>query len=210
RCSAPLQSRSRETMDRFAEAAEELLREKPFEEISIQSIVRRSKRPIGSFYARFPSKEALLPYLYERYHRGLEPLFAARLARVDWDALDFDETIAGVVDFLMATYDERRWLMRALVLFTRTRPDAVSPEMIEGRRRVFDRVGAILLRHRSRIAHADPAAAIRFGIFLVSSVAREKLLFDAPHSRITPMTRRQLRDELIRTLDSYLTARSPR
>src|SRR6185503_14384740 len=123
RSAPPAQQRSRDTMDRFAEAAEELLRTKPFEEISVQDIVRAAKRPIGSFYARFGSKEALLPFLYERYHEGLEPLFVARLARVDWEALDFEATIERAVDFMIARYDERRWLVRALVLFARMRPE---------------------------------------------------------------------------------------
>jgi AcrR family transcriptional regulator len=152
------------SMDRFAGAAEELLRTKPFEEISVQDIVRAAKRPIGSFYARFGSKEALLPFLYERYHEGLEPLVVARLARVDWEALDFGETVAKVVDFLIARYDERRWLVRALVLFARMRPEALPPDMVERRGRVYDHITAVLLRHRSRIAHSDAEAAIRFGV----------------------------------------------
>jgi len=211
RSAPPAQQRSRDTMDRFAEAAEELLRTKPFEEISVQDIVRAAKRPIGSFYARFGSKEALLPFLYERYHEGLEPLFVARLARVDWEALDFEATIERAVDFMIARYDERRWLVRALVLFARMRPEALPPDMVERRGRVYDHVNAVLLRHRSRIAHEDAEAAIRFGVFLVSSVAREKLLFgDAPLSRVTPMTRKALRAELIRTLTVYLSCEAPR
>ena len=43
----PAQARSRETVDRFAEAAEALLQTRPFEEITVQDIVRRAGRPIG-------------------------------------------------------------------------------------------------------------------------------------------------------------------
>src|SRR5262245_23380018 len=100
RRTAPAQPRGRDTAERFATATEELLRTRPFEEISIREIVRRAGRPIGSFYARFASKEALLPFLYQRYHEGLEPLFAARLARVDWESLDLEAAIEAVVDFL--------------------------------------------------------------------------------------------------------------
>ena len=198
-------------MNRFAEAAEELLRDKPFEEISVQDIVRRSGRPIGSFYARFGSKEALLPFLYQRYHEGLEPLFIARLGRVDWSALGLEDTVRELVDFLIALYDERRWLIRALALFTRTRPEALPSDLLPARRRLFDLEVQILARHRARIAHDDFEAAIRFGLFIVASVAREKLLFgDAPHARVTPTTRAQLREQLVRTLYSYLTCKAPR
>lgn len=207
----PAQARSRRTTDRFARAAEELLRTRPFEEVTVQDIVRRAGRPTGSFYARFASKDALLPFLYQRYHDGLEPVFRRRLARVAWTTLDLAEAVAAVVDAILATYVERLWLLRALALWARLRPESLPADIVERRKRVYDPAVEELLAHRARIPHADPAAAIRFGIFVVSSVAREKLLFaEAPLSRITPLSRRDLRDELVRLLHTYLTTRAPR
>src|SRR5262245_13530649 len=206
RWAPPVQARSRETVDRFALAAEALLRTRPFEEISIQDIVRRAGRPIGSFYARFASKEALLPLLYQRYHDGLEALVATHLARVRWARLDFAPTVDAFVDFVIAVYAERPWLIRALALFARLRPEALPPDLVEQRRQVYAPVAAVLLRHRARIAHEDPEAAVRFTIFLALSIAREKLLFtDAPQSRLTPMGRSALRAELRRAVHGYLT-----
>lgn len=210
RSAPPTQQRSRETMDRFAEAAEELLRERAFESISVQEIARRAERPVGSFYARFGSKDALLPFLYERYHESLEPLFAARLARVDWERLDLPATCEVLVDFLLGVYDERRWLLRALALFARSRPEALPADLVARRGRVFDLPIGKLVRHRARIAHADPDRAAAFGVFLVSSVIREKLLFgEAPHARVTPLGRGALRSELVRALHAYLTCEAP-
>ena len=211
RSSPPAQKRSRETADRFAAAAEQLLRDRPFEEITIQDLVRRTGRPIGSFYARFASKEALLPVLYERYHDGLEAVVVTRLARIEWAKLDFPSTVAALVDFLLGLYTERRWLIRALALFTRMRPEALPTDVVARRRRVYDHAIEILMPHRTHILHANPEAAIRFGVYMVSCVAREKLLFvEAPLSRVTPMTRKALRDELVRTLHAYLAAEPPR
>src|SRR5205814_5025792 len=193
RCAPPVQARSRETVDRFALAAEALLRTRPFEEITVQDIVGRADRPIGSFYARFASKEALLPLLYQRYHDGLEAKVAAHLARVPWVKLDFARTVDAFVAFVIAVYTERPWLIRALALFARLRPEALPSGLVEQRRQVYAPVEAVLLRHRERIAHEDPEAAVRFAIFLALSVAREKLLFaDAPQSRLTPMARATL------------------
>ena len=164
-------------------------------------------RSLASFYARFATKDALLPYLYERYDETLEAAFKARLARVDWDALDARGACAAAVDALTGMYDDRRWLLRALSLFARVRPEALPADVVERRRLVFDPLVEILLRHRRRIRHPDPEAAVRFGIFLVSSVLREKLLFGhAPHARVTPITRPALREELVRTLTAYLTS----
>jgi len=210
RSAPPAQERSRETVDRLVEAVEVLLRTRTFEEISVQDIVRRSGRSVGSFYARFGGKDALLPHLYQRYHDRLEASLQPRLNRLEWASLDLPETVAALVDFIVSTYDERRGLLRVLALFARTRPDALPADVVAHRRRIYEPLVRILLRHRERIPHADPEAAARFGLFLVSSVAREKILFgDAPHSRVTPLTREALRQELIRALHSYLTAEVP-
>lgn len=177
----------------------------------MQDIARRAGRPVGSFYARFASKDALLPYLYQRYHEGLEALFVTRLQRVAWARLGYARTVATLVEFLLGLYVERRWLIRALALFTRMRPESLPGDLVERRRRVYDHAVAILLRHRAHIAHADPEAAIRFAVFAASSVAREKLLFgDAPHSRVTPMARETLRRELVRMIHTYLSKEVPR
>jgi AcrR family transcriptional regulator len=210
RCAPPIQARSRETVDRFALAAEALLRTRSFEEIGVQDIVRHAGRPIGSFYARFASKEALLPLLYQRYHDGLETLVAARLARVPWTKLDFVRTVEAFVEFVIGIYSERPWLIRALALFARSRPEALPQDLVEQRRAVYEPVNAVLLRHRARFAHPDPEAAVRFTVFFALSVAREKLLFaEAPQSRLTPMRRAALRDELVRVVHAYLTTEAP-
>lgn len=202
---APRQQRSRETMDRFAEAAEALLRERPFEAITVQEIVAAAGRPTGSFYARFGSKEALMPYLYQRYHEGLAPLLETRLAAVKWEVLDFAATCAGIVDLFLALYVERHWLLRAVFLFARQHPEALPPGLAEQRQELYARAAAVLLRHRARIRHENPEEAVRFGVFLISSVARDKLLFpDAPHASATPMEQAALRNALVRALRSYL------
>jgi AcrR family transcriptional regulator len=211
RCAPPTQRRGHETLERFAEAAEELLRERAFEDIGVHDIVRRAGRPIGSFYARFGSKEALLPYLYQRYHDGLESMVAASFSGGSWERLGYHETLAAVVDALLEPYSERRWLIRALAIFARQRPEALPLDVAVRRKAVLAPPLARLLRFRDRIRHADPEAAVRFGIFFVTSTAREKLLFpEAPNARATPMTRAALRDELVRALGSYLSHEAPR
>lgn len=192
-------------MERFAAAAEELLEDRSFEEISIQDIVRKAERPIGSFYARFRSKDALLPHLYSRYHEGLEGVFETKLARHDWPALGFVATLEAITDVLIAAYDERRWLIRAMALFTRLKPDALPADVIPRRKKLYEGMVDIVLRHADSIRHEDKAGAVRFGLFLIESTMREKLLFgQAPHAKATPMSRKALRAELVRAFHGYL------
>jgi AcrR family transcriptional regulator len=211
RSAPPSQERSKETLERFARAAEELLAERPFEDISVQDIVQRAQRPIGSFYARFKSKDALLPYLYGRYHEGLEDVFEKKLARHDWASLEFVATLEAIVDLLIAAYDERRWLIRAMALFTRLRPDALPADVIPRRMKLYDGIVDRVLRHSARIRHDDPAGAVRFALFLVESTMREKLLFgQAPHAGATPIGKKALREELVRAFHAYLACEASR
>lgn len=209
RFTPPLQARARESVDAFAAAAERLLKDQPFEKIRVQEIARLAGRTTGAFYARFSSKDGLLPYLYGRYDEGLEALMRRRMARVDWNALGFPATVHALVETLTGLYVERRWFLRAMALFVRTNPEALPEDIFDRRRRVRDVAVEALQRHRALIRHEDPDQAIRFGVFMISAAAREKLLFaEAPYARVTPVSQRALVDELARALFGYLVAPS--
>jgi len=211
RSAPPAQDRSRASMDRFAEAVESLLLTRTFEEISVQQIVRRARRSIGAFYTRFGSKDALLPLLYQRYHDRLEATLRAGLARTNWEALDLPRTIEAVVDYFLETFERERGLLRTLTLFARMRPEALPADIEPQRRRIYESLFRVFDRHRDRIAHASADEAVRFAVYMVSSITREKTLFDrAPQARITPMTRDALRAELSRAIHSYLPREGPR
>lgn len=78
----PRQDRSRETLRKIIEAAEELLDGRSFEDITVDEIINLAEVSRSSFYARFPSKEALLPALYDAF------LQRGRSALADAVALD--------------------------------------------------------------------------------------------------------------------------
>ncbi len=63
----PKQRQSQQTRERILPAAEELLRDKCFDDISVAEVVARAQSSSGSFYARFPDKRALLYALPERF-----------------------------------------------------------------------------------------------------------------------------------------------
>ena len=203
---APLQDRSRETLERILVATEELLERYPFDEIGVARIVRRARCSTGSFYARFASKDALLPLLYERYDAGLRPRIEARAAAVDPDRLTLREAAAVVAGTTVDMYAERRNLLRAVALYARTHPAAIASGVRGSRGAITDIPARLLARFADEIAHDDPLAAARVGFFIVAAVAREKMLFGAaPHASDTPLSDEQLKRELARTLYAYLT-----
>ena len=77
----PRQARGRRTKERILAATERLLREKLFEDISVEEIVREAGSSVGSFYHLIGAKDSLIAPLYGRYdtritegaERALEP-----------------------------------------------------------------------------------------------------------------------------------------
>jgi AcrR family transcriptional regulator len=203
----PLQDRSRRTLEKIGRAVEDLLATRSFDDISVADIARRARCSIGSFYARFASKDDLLPYLYERYDADLKPRIQARAAAVDWSTLTLRDAVWLIVENTVDMYVERRNLLRAVALLVRTNPSAATPAMRGVRREATDLPAQALARFAGEIAHADPLDAARIGFFMVTAIAREKILFgEAPHASSTPLDADRLKRELARMLLAYLRA----
>jgi AcrR family transcriptional regulator len=202
----PQQQRGQRTLERIIEAAEALLENKPFETITLAEIVQQAGTTTGSFYARFASKEALLPHLYERYDARLQEGVGARLAGIDWARLDFPGAIRKIVDGVVAPYLERPWLLRAMAIFARTHPEALPEDVYERRREFHDQFVTVLRTYADAIDHRDTDQALRFGLFMIASTARDKLLFGkSPHAQLTDVSVPTLKHELARALHAYLT-----
>ncbi|WP_100644568.1 TetR/AcrR family transcriptional regulator [Alteromonas facilis] len=63
------QLRSQKTKEKILCAAEKLLLESPFEELTIPKVLCLCKVSVGGFYGRFASRDELLEEIYERYRQ---------------------------------------------------------------------------------------------------------------------------------------------
>jgi len=174
----PKQTRSRETLDRIANAALELMEEGGVENATVAAIVKRAGASVGSFYARFAGKDDLIRYLQDRIWSEATDRWDEALEAQDWGALAMESVVEGVVSLLLrsfrADYNQREILGRE------RRHDE------EGARRVFafhqhilSTVTPLFLAHREEITHPDADWAIRLGYrFAVGSI-RELLELEA-------------------------------
>jgi len=201
----PTQDRSRKTLARILAATERLLETRSFEQISIADIVRAARTSVGAFYTRFPTKDSLLPALYERYderiHAGHSELTAPEL----WTGLDLAERVDKLVRLLGAYYLEHRGLMRTLGLHARLHPEALGADLIARRKTLHTKIASVLLECRDEIRHPAPELAVELGLFTVAATLRDKLLFGAPHAQSIPDDTTLIERELSRTLLAYLT-----
>src|SRR4051812_45612083 len=122
----PRQARSQDTLRRLLAATEKLLARRHFEDISIHQILAASGVSTGSFYARFHSKDDLLPHLYQEYSDDLQKRLAGETDPARWTGVLLAGRIRALVSQAVLTYRERRGLLRAVALLARSRPQAVA------------------------------------------------------------------------------------
>ncbi|NOT09381.1 MAG: TetR family transcriptional regulator, partial [Gemmatimonadales bacterium] len=201
----PLQARSERTLAALAAAAEALLADRDWSDIGIQELCRQAGCTTGAFYARFHAKDDLLPFVYARYDAALAPRIERLLAQAVRGPGGLRPFVRRVVSRIVRDYRERRWLLRAVGLYSRAHSAALSPDLLARRRALHDSALQAFLLFRDEITHRDPARAVRTGLFIAAAAARDKILFDAPHAAVTPLSDAELVTELTRALHAYLT-----
>ena len=201
----PKQDRSRETQARILKATARLLEKEAFESISVRRIVDEAGTSIGSFYARFRDKNALLSVLYAEYEEQLQ----ARLARLEEstaDARSLEEVAELIVLHFVDTFGEIPNLSRALYEYATRSPEAAeSKKLAERRRTQYSFLLDALLSFRDVITHSDPVRAVDLGLYFVVVACRNRLLYPlAPQTRTLMISKKELKLELVRLLTAYL------
>ncbi len=201
----PKQDRSRETQARILKATARLLEKEAFESISVRRIVDEAGTSIGSFYARFRDKNALLSVLYAEYEEQLQ-VRLARLEASTADARSLQEVAELIVLHFVDTFGEIPNLSRALYEYATRSPEAAeSKKLAERRRAQYAFLLDALLSFRDVITHSDPVRAVDLGLYFVVVACRNRLLYPlAPQTRTLMISKKELKLELVRLLTAYL------
>lgn len=208
--SRPRQARSEATLKLLLQATERLLARHHFEDISIHQILAESGVSTGSFYARFRSKDDLLPHLYQEYSDELRSRMAGATDPARWAALPLAGRVRALVQQAVAAYRERRGLLRAVALLARSRPREIAKSALRERDDQYRAAAAVLIECRAEIRHPEPDVAVQTGILFVLAACRDKILFaEAPHPASVHLTDAELANELARALHAYLTTKPP-
>lgn len=199
----PRQKRSRESLERLLEAAEQQIRATGLESLTIADVVSRAGMSVGAFYSRFPDKTALLRAVQDRFHDKHEPCIQTELLAVPDEEETLDQAVCRTVDILVKHVVGERELSRSFMMSSvfdpviRERGEQVNRE----RRRTMVEV---LLRHREEIGHVDPALAINIAYGMYLAVVRGILLFGDEHELYCDVSGNTVFRELKRALTLYL------
>src|SRR4051812_34055599 len=115
----PRQDRSRATLGRLLEAAQEVLTEVGAERATMAMICKRAGLTTGAVYRRFPGKDALLRHVYASFIDELESRNANVIAeRVRAESLE--ELARALVTRIVSQYRAHAGFLRALVRYAET------------------------------------------------------------------------------------------
>jgi AcrR family transcriptional regulator len=200
---SPRQKRSRESLERLLEAAEEQIRQNGVESLTISGVVSSIGLSVGAFYARFPDKTALLHAVQARFHDRLEPQIEAQMIAEAGGRETLAEAVDAAVDVLIRNVVGERELSRGFMSLSvldpvlRARGEAVNRH----RRETFTE---ILLAHRDEIGHPDPTLAINVAYGIYAAVVRGRLVFGTEHELYYGIDSGVLYSELKQALTLYL------
>lgn len=203
----PQQRRSQESLERILDAAEYLIRERGFDDMTVAEVVQRSESSVGSLYARFRNKLGLLQAVQTRYHERVEGAIA--------EAFDEgrDECLADAVERVVRVLCNH--LLNEPELFRAFFLEAVFDSKVraQGERANAKRrknLVEVLLVHRDEIRHPDPELAVRWFYTVCMAVLRERITFGEGAELSGAFTDETMIKELTHTVTCYLMCETAR
>lgn len=202
------QARSRKSLERLLQAAQEILEKDGLEGATIPRIAARAGLTPGAVYRRFPDKDALLRELcmrlFQRNHERSQEFLKPEL----WEGVSLPEMSRRVITSTIKAYRANRGLLRALFLFVMQHQDAAFfRKGQEMQIRTFHQIGDLLLTRKDEIRHPDPEFAVRFGMIMVSYVIQSVFLLPTDPkklSKLVPGVEENMEEEVPKMFLRYL------
>lgn len=173
------QERSRETLTRILEAAEELLETREFDQLTMAELARHAGCAVGTVYGRLPNKESILLCLHERY---LEAGVSASAQLFEGcEGAGLEERVQAISSLVVDFYGAHRGVTRAITnyLFARASDDLVGnvARFRKNATAAFKQAASFLAEKVDRGVHSDPQAAAEFALLAATDLAQSRLAF---------------------------------
>lgn len=197
------QRRTRGAIDRFLDAATQLIEERGWEELTVSRLASRAGTSASAFYRRFRDKEALLHALHERTIDRGRGISARAVAPERWEGAGITEILRATTALAVRIGRSETGLRRAL--YQRALSDPVFRErersMLKG---LLDESRELLLRHRAEIRHPRPEVAIEVVQRQIVSVLSRRFEASPLEVEGVPLSDEELTEELLRSAAAYL------
>lgn len=204
----PQQARSQQTLDRLLDAAEALIEERGFEEISVAEITRKARSSVGAFYSRFKDKQGLLRYVQQRFSEQAAATAEVALSPDRWAGMSVYEICHDLVEFLVRLYGERGGLLLTFHFHVRSDPE-IADRLVANNERIVEMLTRLLMERRDEITHPAPQTAVSFSVAMVFGALHEWALFSSARPQTQSISTTEMVHELTRAFVSYLGAKLP-
>jgi AcrR family transcriptional regulator len=200
---APQQARSQRTLEKLLDAAERILIEHGLEAVTVPEVVREAGSSVGSFYARFPDKRALLETLHERACVHTLENATLLLSPERWASASLDEIVHAGVTFAVQVFGSRRNIMNAFAATFAGDP-GFATRRAKTALDIGARLTALVLTKRESITHPEPERAIEMALRVVTATLEQRNAFAVSGLREVDVTDEVLVCELERMMRAYL------
>ena len=203
---APQQARSRQTMERLLAATIAVIEARGLAGVTIPEIAAAAGLSTGSVYRRFADKDALIQAAFLRLMEQSQAVNAASLPPDRFKGASLDAALRALGRALVAQYQGRTGLLKALDQFLETEADAAfrtrAVDLIEANMR---RLVEALLPFRDQIAADDPVRAITFALLSATTlIEAHKLHNPLLWRRMLPLGDEALGAEAARMMEACL------
>lgn len=205
----PQQARSRETQEALLSAAEHVFAEVGIAQATVHEICERAGVAVGTFYGRFPDKDALLLFWYERFFKRGRLTFERAFSDAMWEGRPASEVIRGWVQSRVLHYRKNRKLIKALLLYVRGRPaPEFKPFAEQLQLPALQRLSMLMGARRHEWRHADAESALRMAVIMTESSVQSVVLFNESRADDRPFTDDELVEQLADAMCAYLRVKA--
>jgi AcrR family transcriptional regulator len=193
RRSPPQQKRSKETFERIVEAALSMLDGRNFDDIPIAEICLAADVSSSSFYARFPTKDALLATMRERRTIAVGARMHEIMVGTKWDELPLRDAVHRLIQIYLDFVRSGEPFLRSL-----RQAELRHPELAAERVRLEALVAKLITEYLSRRLGGDEIVLDRIALAIEVINASISHAVCLPHRFLDrlPLTDEVLVDEL--------------
>lgn len=203
----PKQQRSRRTLARLLSATTQTLAEHGLEGATIPRIAAVAGVAPASVYRRFRDRDSLIRAAFMDALQQGAAANRRELRLESFKNTTFDGVVNELIESIMKQYTKHSGLLRAFKRFAETDSDELfKRKALSVMMESFGASVDLLVKNfRAEIAHADPKRAVTFGLLNTATIIEVRALAKVSMARkLIPMTDREMRMELKRSLLAYL------
>jgi len=201
----PQQARSRETQEALLAAAEHVFADVGIAQATVAEICERAGVAVGTFYGRFPDKDALLAFWHERFLKRGRLAFDRAFSDAMWEGRPAREVIRGWVQARVLHYRKNRRLLRALLSYVRSRPTAELKVFAERwPTPALERLSALLAARRDEWGHRAPGTALHMAVAMTEATVQSFILFNEHRGDTLAVSDDTLVEHLVDAMCAYL------